>query len=90
LKLCATTWVALAIAVLGLALYRKWIASRDDDSIHISGDGLVLEEQKVLSNKLEVIDRWGKTLTIVTVVFGLALMAAAVYIAWQQQPVFGQ
>ena len=76
-------WGALALSVPCLALYRKWIATEEDDSIRVSGDGSVIEKQKFISHKLEAIDRWGKVLTVVTFVLGLVLVAVYVYVSWQ-------
>ena len=76
-------WGVLALSVPCLALYRKWIATEEDDSIRVSGDGSVIEKQKFISHKLEAIDRWGKVLTVVTFVLGLVLVAIYVYVSWQ-------
>ena len=76
-------WGALALGVASLALYRKWIATDEDDSIRVSGDGSVIEKQKFISHKLEAIDRWGKVLTVVVFVLGLVLLAVYVYASWE-------
>ena len=76
-------WGALALCVLGLALYRKQIANAEDDSLQLSGDGKGIEHQKEVSEKLKAIDRWGKALTIVVVVLGLALAGAYGYAGWE-------
>jgi len=36
-------------------------------------------QQVTVAQKLEVIDKWGKILTVITLVFGLILGAAYVY-----------
>ena len=76
-------WGALALGVPCLALYRKWIATAEDDSLRVSGDGSGIEQQKFISGKLETIDRWGKVLTTVAFVLGLVLLAAYTYASWQ-------
>jgi hypothetical protein len=76
-------WGLLAIAVLVLLGMRKSTASHEDDSIHVLGGDLA-PQQVALAHKLEVIDKWGKTLTVVTVAFGLLLAAFFVIQQWVQ------
>lgn len=77
----AALWAVLAIGVLALFLWRKAVASREDDQIHMS-DTTVVSQQTVIANKLDQIDRWGKMLTVVTVLFGLLLAAIYIYQGW--------
>ena len=76
-------WGALALSVPGLALYRKWIAVGEDDSIHVSGDGSAIGKQEFMCHRLDAIDRWGKILTTLVIVAGLALLAVFIYVSWQ-------
>jgi len=78
-------WSVLAVAVLGLALYRKLLTIHgDDEFIHLSaGEEKLIPHQVALGRKLEFIDRWGKTLTIFTAAFGLVLAAVFLFQAWQ-------
>ena len=69
----AIAWTALAVVVMVLALMRKQIASHEDDSLHLSGGASIVTEQVAMAKKLEAIDKWGKALTILLVVAGLAL-----------------
>jgi len=72
-------WVILAIATLGLALYRKLISASEEDLIHLGpGQERHIPEQVALAAKLKAVDSWGKTMTVITVVVGL--MVAAVYL----------
>jgi hypothetical protein len=73
----AIAWAVLAVIVLGLAISRRSIASNEDDSIHLTDGGAAVGQQVAMAKKLEGIDKWGKILTIVLVISGLAL--AAVY-----------
>ena len=43
--------------------------------------GLVAQ-QTVVAQKLETIDRWGKSLTAIALVYGLAVGSVALYQAW--------
>jgi hypothetical protein len=77
-------WSILALAVLGLALYRKLVANHEDDLIHIGpGEEKLIPQQVQIAAKLEVVDRWGKTLTVIVAATGLLIAAAYLYLAWE-------
>jgi hypothetical protein len=78
-------WVAFAVAVLILALYRRSVAQYEDDTLHVSHDDTAITQQQTLmAERLGRIDRWGKSLTVVTVFYGLFLAAGYLYLAWQE------
>jgi hypothetical protein len=82
----------LAVIVGGLALYRKSIASHEDDTVHLTGGGEAVQEQMVVASKLNAIDKWGKLLTILLVLYGLAVVGLYVWQMWEQSaktPQFG-
>jgi hypothetical protein len=73
-------WAILAIATLGLALYRKLISAGEEDLIHLGpGEERQIPEQVALAGKLKAVDRWGKTLTVITVAIGLVMAAVYLY-----------
>lgn len=73
-------WALLAIATLGLALYRKLISASEEDLIHLGpGEERLIPEQVALAARLKAIDRWGKILTVITVFVGLAMAAVYLY-----------
>jgi len=76
-------WLALASVVVGLAVYRKLISRFEDDSLHI-GDGYAscTAQQVFVAHRLEVVDKWGKSLTIVAAVFGAILFGIYIYGVW--------
>ena len=77
-------WSVLAVVVIGLAIYRKMISASEDDSIHVSeGGARVISEQAALSHRLDVIDKWGKLLTVIVVAIGLLLAGIYFYGVWQ-------
>ncbi len=80
----AVSWGVLAIIVIGLVVYRRTIASQEDDSLHLEGSGP--SEQVALGHRLESIDRWGKALTVLAVLYGLALAGLYVYQLWTTVP----
>lgn len=76
-------WAVAALATAGLALYRKLIAMNEDDYIHLApGAERFAAKQVALAGKLDAIDRLGKILTVITVVAGVAIGAAYLYLAW--------
>jgi hypothetical protein len=79
------TWIPLAVLVGVLAIYRNMMASHEDETIHVlDGDAPQVAAQVKLSHKLEVIERWGKILTMIVVVYGLTIGAMYLYYVWQQ------
>ena len=78
-------WSVFALVVLGLALYRKILTFHgDDEFVHLTeGEQQLIPQQVALGNKLAFIDRWGKTLTVITVVTGIAIVAFVLFQAWQ-------
>ena len=79
----AALWVVLALAVVTLIVIRKRIALGEDDTLHVmEGDAARIPHQRELAQRLEVVDRWGKSLTIAAVIYGLVLAALWVYQGW--------
>ena len=78
-------WLALGVVVIGLAFYRRMIASHEDDVVHVtSGESRLIAQQTVTAQKIEKIDFWGKTLTIVLAVYGMILGSWVLYQLWEQ------
>jgi len=77
-------WAVLAAVVIALIFYRRSVAQAEDDSLHVLEGPKVAEQQVVMAHKLEVIDKWGKVLTVVVVVFGAILGALYLYQSWVQ------
>jgi hypothetical protein len=76
-------WGVLSTIVIGLALYRKFIAMREeDDLIHLTGSQKLLSQQLETAGKLEKVDVWGKTLTIAAAIYGTLLLAIYLYGVW--------
>ena len=84
LTFVVTVWAALGIVTLALAIYRSAFAAHSEEDVVRLGPGEEREipKQVALAHKMDVIDRWGKILTIVVVVIGLGLAAAYLYQAW--------
>jgi len=78
-------WAILATAVVVLAVYRKLATRSEDDLIHVRDiDTAVISKQSTLAKTLDVIDRWGKTLTVIVVAYGLVLLGSFLYTSWEQ------
>ena len=83
LILSVSVWAMLALIVLAMAVYRKMLASKEDDCMHLAdAEVRMIDAQNVLSQKLEVIDKWGKLLTIVIVASGLIIAGSVLYQGW--------
>lgn len=78
-------WGVCGVAVLGLALYRKILTIHgDDEFVHLAeGEERLIPQQVALGSKLEVIDRWGKGLTIFTGALGVAIIGVVLFQAWR-------
>lgn len=76
-------FLALTVATMGLALYRKLLTMREDDYIHLgpSGDRLI-PEQRTMAHRMHSIDVFGEVLTGVTLFVGLMLAALYLYHGW--------
>jgi len=73
-------WAILGVATLALALYRKFVSMREDDYVHLSAaEERLIPQQVATFRKIGIIDKWGITMTIVTVILGLALAALYLY-----------
>ena len=71
-------WIVLALGVLTLFLWRQALARSEDDSLHVMHG--TLTSQTSLSAKLDVIDKWGKILTVITVALGLLIAAGYIWL----------
>ena len=74
-------WVVLAVVVIGMIIWRKTVSSHEDETLHVLDAGAASQQLDV-SHKLDVIDKWGKILTAIAVVFGLILGAIYMYQSW--------
>ena len=82
----AAFWGVLAIIVVFLIIYRKSVSSQEDDSLHLQGSGAT--QQMSMAHRLALIDRWGKTLTVIVALYGLALAAIYLYQVWNNVPTY--
>jgi len=78
-------WAVLGIATLALAAYRRVLsAHNENDVIHLGpGEEKEIPRQVELAARMNKIDRWGKSMTVITAVVGLGLAAGYLYQAWE-------
>lgn len=78
-------WGVLTAVVISLAVARKVAARNGDEYLHlVESEAAATAQQITVSHKLDWIDHWGKTLTVVDVLFGAALVVVMFYTAWNQ------
>jgi hypothetical protein len=78
-------WIALACGVAGLAIYRRVVATHEDDMLHVSdSEARHAAEQAIVGHRLDAVDHWGKILTVVVAVYGVLLAAAYAYQTWTE------
>ena len=78
-------WMVLGIATLALAVYRQiFSAHNENDVVHLGpGEEKEISQQVLLARKFGFIDRWGKGMTVVTILIGLGLATSYLYQAWE-------
>ena len=81
-------WALLALAVLLMAGYRKAVSGKEEETLHLTNP-VESGHQMVIAHKLDVIDKWGKLLTVIAAVYGLLLVLAYTYQTWIQSSNLG-
>lgn len=79
----AIVWGVLALIVIFLAFWRRHVASQEDDTLHVTGPETVLSQQMTVARKLELIDKWGKVLTVILAITGLILAVLYGMYIWE-------
>jgi len=78
-------WAILAAVIVILLIYRARLARQEDESLHVlDSDASKVSQQMTIAQKLEVVDRWGKILTVLAVLYGLALLGLFLWDAWER------
>jgi hypothetical protein len=77
-------WALLTVVVIALALYRKFATRNEDAFVHLAEvEAPIISQQVTVARKLDNIDFWGKTLTVVDVGFLVILLGIVSYNAWR-------
>jgi hypothetical protein len=82
-RLLIILWGVLAASVLVMIVWRKTVARGEDDTLHVL-DTAAVPHQAEVAHKLDVIDKWGKIVTAVTVAFGALIAGLFIYQTWVQ------
>lgn len=78
-------WACVALALMGLLVYRKLVSTHEDDFVHFAeGEARMITQQVEVAGKLDAVDRWTKILVFVALIGGVLLGAAYLYQLWQQ------
>ena len=77
------TWALLAVVVLGMAAYRYLLVRHEDATLDVMESASLASEQARVFKKAAAIERWGKPLTLVVIVYGLVLVGIYMYHAWE-------
>ncbi len=75
----------LAMAVCVMFWYRKHIEDTDDHNIHLhntTSDSQIIHMQEDMAKRLETVEKAIRYLTILVVVYGLAVACYAAYTEW--------
>ena len=75
----------LALVVIALFLYRRWLENHDDPYIHLhddSHDSTIVTTQSSMAKRLDVVDKLKNGLLIAVILYALAIAAFAIYSAW--------
>ena len=73
-------WAVLTTVVVVLAIGRRRIAIRADERPNLlDAHAAAIPAQDEVARKLAIIDRWGKTLTVVSIFYLLSIAVAFIY-----------
>jgi hypothetical protein len=78
-----STWAALAAFVVAMATYHYLLLHHEDATLDIMESASLASEQARVFKKAHTIELWGKALTIVVMIYGLALVGTYLYHQWQ-------
>jgi len=77
-------WCVLTMAVITLAILRKFSARHQDSYVHLAdSEAPIISEQVSVAGKLDRIDSWGKTLTVLDLAFLAVMLGIVFYNAWR-------
>ena len=75
----------LALVVIALFIYRRWLENHDDPYIHLhndSHDSSIITTQNAAAKRLDTIDKLKNGLLIAVILYVLAIVGMVGYIAW--------
>lgn len=78
----------LALVVVALFVYRRWLENHDDPYIHLhndSHDSSIITAQNSAAKRLDVVDKVKNGLLAAVILYVLAIIAMVAYVAWNNQ-----
>jgi hypothetical protein len=73
----------LLASVLILGAMRKVLGREEEQVMMHVGDSSIVEKKSSLIHRVDVVEKWGKTLTAITALYGLILLLWYLYQGWQ-------
>ena len=77
-------WIAVVLAVITLLFRHRSIAGKEDANLDVMETVSVAQQHVALEHKLAYVDKWGKILTAIAVIYGLAIAAFYVFQTFEQ------
>jgi len=74
----------LVVSVLILGTMRKLIGRQEEELLLHVGDPDIVEKKSYLVHRVDLIEKWGKTLTVVTLAYGILVLVYYLWLGWQQ------
>ena len=78
----------LALVVVALFIYRRWLENHDDPYIHLhndSHDSSIITAPNSAAKRLDTVDKLKNGLLIAVIVYALAILGIVGYMAWNTQ-----
>jgi len=75
----------LALVVVALFIYRRWLENHDDPYIHLhnySHDSSIITSQNSAAHRLDVVDKVKNGLLAAVILYVLAIVGMVAYMAW--------
>lgn len=75
----------LALAVIALFIYRRWLENHDDPYIHLHNDvhdSGIITTQSAAAKRLDTVDKVKNGLLVAVILYALAIVGMLGYIAW--------
>jgi hypothetical protein len=86
----AISWGILTLVVVALAIYKRSLDGHIDEGIHFNtAEEAALRRQAAETHRSEVVERWGKALTAVVVLYGLVILGMLIYQQWNAAATMG-
>jgi hypothetical protein len=79
------TWGILALIVIALFVYHRWLENHEDHYIHLHGDGhdaAIVGSQTTVAKRIAMVDKLKNALLVALIVYALAIAGLATYAAW--------